>query len=67
MAPVISKLYTFKNGKKVPINATNVKAVVNLTKKLSTKRIGNTIPIMHDIMRCSIVGTNLASKVGIYL
>ena len=38
MAPVISKIVTFKNGKKVPISGASYKVVVNLTKKLTTKR-----------------------------
>ena len=39
MAPVLSKICMLKNGKKIPINSSNLKAVVTLTKKLTTKRV----------------------------
>lgn len=39
MAPVLSKIFTIKNGKKVPLNFSNIQAVRTITIKTSTKRL----------------------------
>ena len=37
MAPILSKFIKCKNGLKIPINSSNVRAIVNLTKKTTKK------------------------------